>query len=48
MERDIPILPADDPRVAKEFSINRLGFKVRFEVTEDCRVGLIVLMKTAP
>jgi uncharacterized glyoxalase superfamily protein PhnB len=41
MERAIPILPADDLRVAKEFYVNRLGFQVRFEATEDGRAGLL-------
>ena len=41
MERAIPILPADDLRVAKEFYVGRLGFAVRFEATEDGRTGLL-------
>jgi hypothetical protein len=41
MERAIPVLPADDLSVAKEFYVNRLGFAVRFEATEDGRVGLL-------
>ena len=41
MDRAIPILPADDLRVAKEFYVSRLGFKVRFEATEDGKVGLL-------
>ena len=41
MERAIPNLPADDLSVAKEFYVSRLGFKVRFEATEDGRVGLL-------
>ena len=43
MERAIPILPADDLGVAKEFYVERLGFKVRFEATEDGRTGLLGL-----
>jgi uncharacterized glyoxalase superfamily protein PhnB len=35
MERATPILPADDLRVAKEFYVDRLGFDIRFEVSED-------------
>ena len=41
MERAIPILPADDLRVAKEFYVNRLGFDVRFEATADGTSGLL-------
>lgn len=41
MERAIPVLPADDLRVAKEFYVNRLGFAVRFEATEDGESGLL-------
>lgn len=41
MERAIPILPADNLSVAKEFYVNRLGFKVRFEATADGRAGLL-------
>ena len=33
MDRAIPILPADDLSVAKDFYVNGLGFDVRFEVT---------------
>jgi uncharacterized glyoxalase superfamily protein PhnB len=41
MERAIPILPADDLGVAKEFYVGRLGFDVRFEVTKDGTTGLL-------
>ena len=41
MERAIPILPADDLRVAKEFYVGRLGFDVRFEATGDGTTGLL-------
>ena len=41
MERAIPILPADDLRIAKDFYVNRLGFKVRFEATEDGKAVLL-------
>ena len=43
MERAIPIVPADDLRVAKQFYVDRLGFKVRFEATEDGKNGLLGL-----
>ena len=41
MERAIPILPADDLRIAREFYVDRLGFGVRFEATEDGTTGLL-------
>jgi uncharacterized glyoxalase superfamily protein PhnB len=41
MEKAIPILPANDLRVAKEFYVDRLGFDVRFEATENGRTGLL-------
>ena len=41
MERAIPILPADNLHTAKEFYVDRLGFAVRFEATEDGRTGLL-------
>jgi uncharacterized glyoxalase superfamily protein PhnB len=43
MERAIPILPADNLRIAKEFYVDRLGFKVRFEATEDGANGILGL-----
>lgn len=43
MERATPILPADDLAVAKSFYVDRLGFQVRFEVSEDGRTGLLGL-----
>jgi len=41
MERAIPVLPADDLRVARDFYVNRLGFGVRFEASEDGTTGLL-------
>src|ERR1044071_1369477 len=41
MERAIPVLPADDLRIAREFYVDRLGFTVRFEASEDGRTGLL-------
>ena len=41
MERAIPILPANDLRVAKSFYVDRLGFNVRFEASEDGTTGLL-------
>jgi uncharacterized glyoxalase superfamily protein PhnB len=43
MERAIPILPADDLGVAKQFYVDKLGFTVLFEVTEDGKQGLLGL-----
>lgn len=43
MDRAIPILPADNLRVAKEFYVDRLGFDIRFEVTDDGKNGLLGL-----
>lgn len=45
MERAVPILPADDLRVAREFYVDRLGFEVIFEATEDGRTGLLGLSR---
>ena len=41
MERAVPILPADDLSIAKEFYVGKLGFEVLFEVSEDGRTGLL-------
>ena len=43
MERAVPILPADDLRIAKEFYVDRLGFQIRFEATDDGKSGLLGL-----
>jgi uncharacterized glyoxalase superfamily protein PhnB len=43
MERAIPILPADDLTVAKEFYVDRLGFEIRFEASDDGKTGLLGL-----
>jgi len=43
MERAIPLLPGDDLRVAKEFYVDRLGFRATFEVTTDGTTGLLGL-----
>ena len=43
MERAVPILPADDLAVAKAFYVERLGFSVTFEASEDGRSGLLGL-----
>lgn len=43
MEMAIPILPAEDLATAKEFYVDRLGFRLRFEATDDGRTGLLGL-----
>lgn len=43
MERAVPILPADDLAIAKEFYVARLGFTVLFEATEDGKNGILGL-----
>ena len=43
MERAIPILPAEDLAVAKTFYVDRLGFRVTFEASEDGHSGLLGL-----
>jgi catechol 2,3-dioxygenase-like lactoylglutathione lyase family enzyme len=34
MERAVPILPADDLSIAKQFYVDKLGFSVTFEETD--------------
>ena len=41
MERAIPVLPADDLSVAKDFYAGKLGFSVTFESSEDGRSGIM-------
>jgi uncharacterized glyoxalase superfamily protein PhnB len=41
MERAVPILPGDDLSVAKEFYVDKLGFTVEYEATEDGRNGIM-------
>jgi uncharacterized glyoxalase superfamily protein PhnB len=45
MERATPILPADDLNAAKSFYVDRLGFSIRFEVSEDGKNGLLGLQR---
>lgn len=44
MERAVPILPADDLRVARDFYA-KLGFQVLFEATEDGTTGIMGLQR---
>ena len=41
MDRAIPVLPADDLRVAREFYVDKLGFDVRFELMNNTGQGLL-------
>jgi uncharacterized glyoxalase superfamily protein PhnB len=41
IERAVPILPGDDLSVAKEFYVDRLGFTLQWEATEDGKNGLM-------
>jgi uncharacterized glyoxalase superfamily protein PhnB len=42
MERAVPVLPADDLRVAKQFYVHTLGFEVAWEATyDDGAAGLL-------
>lgn len=41
MERAVPVLPVDDLRVAREFYVDKLGFVVTFEASDDGRTGLL-------
>jgi predicted enzyme related to lactoylglutathione lyase len=45
MERAIPILPADDLTIAKNFYVDGLGFQVTFEVSPNGRSGLLGLKR---
>lgn len=45
MERATPILPADDLAVARAFYVDRLGFSVRFELSDDGKTGLLGLQR---
>ena len=42
-ERTIPILPGDDLALAKAFYVQKLGFNVQFEATEDGTNGVMGL-----
>jgi hypothetical protein len=41
MERAVPQLPADDLGTAKDFYVNKLGFVIAFEATDDGHKGLL-------
>ena len=42
-ERVVPVLPGDDIAAARRFYVDALGFRVRFEVSEDGKNGLLGL-----
>jgi len=41
MEKAVPIIPAENLAVAKAFYVERLGFDVSFEITDDGHSGLL-------
>jgi catechol 2,3-dioxygenase-like lactoylglutathione lyase family enzyme len=45
MERAIPILPADDLAVAKDFYVTKLGFCVLYEASDDGKSGILGLAR---
>jgi uncharacterized glyoxalase superfamily protein PhnB len=45
MERAVPILPADDLAVAKDFYASTLGFQIVFEASDDGKTGLVGLAR---
>lgn len=45
IERAVPILPGEDLSVAKEFYVDKLGFTVEWEATEDGKDGLMGIRK---
>ena len=45
MERAVPVLPADDLSVAKDFYATKLGFRVLFEASDDGKSGLLGLAR---
>jgi catechol 2,3-dioxygenase-like lactoylglutathione lyase family enzyme len=45
MERAVPILPTEDLAVAKAFYVDKLGFRVTWEASEDGLSGLLGLQR---
>jgi len=41
VERAIPILPVDDLAVARAYYVDKLGFRVVFEASDDGKSGLL-------
>ena len=44
-ERAVPDLPGDDLAVAKDFYVEKLGFRVLFEATPDGKDGILGLQR---
>ena len=40
-ERAVPVLPGEDLQVAKEFYVDKLGFTLKFEATDDGKNGIM-------
>ena len=45
IERAVPILPGDDLAVAKDFYVDKLGFTVQFEASDDGKNGIMGLQR---
>lgn len=43
MERAVPVLPVDDLHVARSFYVDKLGFSVGWEASDDDGTGLLGL-----
>ena len=41
MERAVPVLPADDISLAKQFYVDKLGFQITFEASDDGKSGIM-------
>lgn len=41
MERAVPVIPADDLSIAKDFYVNKLGFTLTWEETNDGKTGIM-------
>jgi uncharacterized glyoxalase superfamily protein PhnB len=44
-ERAVPILPADDLAVAKDFYTSKLGFQIVFAASDDGKTGVLGLAR---
>ena len=45
MEQAVPILPAEDLGVAKDFYVEKLGFQVLYEASDDGKTGILGLTR---
>lgn len=41
MEKAVPVLPADDISLAKQFYVDKLGFQITFEASDDGKSGIM-------